>query len=95
MEFAVYVAMPPADDVDRIASAASNVAPKEFDFSILERDAPRERTGVELAFRIGGASSAEEARSKAVQIYALCRQEAGVPPDDTPQATVGVWPANR
>jgi hypothetical protein len=86
VEFAVYVAVPQKDDSDRIARAACDAAPHEFDFSIREKSDPSESSDAELCFRIRGVSRPEEAISRALQIYELGRREAGLKPDDMAQA---------
>lgn len=92
MDHVIYIAVPQGDDADQIAHAAIGLAPAEFNFQVLERDEPREATGVELAFRIGGAATPEEAIAQAQSIYVRARAEAGLPPDDSPRASAGIWP---
>lgn len=94
MDHVVYVTVPPDDDADAIAHAATRIGPREFDFAVLERDEPRAPTGVELAFRISGASSPEQAVGRAQEVYALSREEAGLPPDPSSRGLVGIWPAS-
>jgi hypothetical protein len=89
VEYAVYIAVPRGDDCDRIARAAYAVAPAEFDFSIREKGDPSESQDVELCLRISGVSLPEEAISRALEIYALGRREAGLKADPTAQASLG------
>lgn len=95
MDHVIYIAVPDGDDADRIAHATVELAPTEFDFQVLERDEPRAPTRVELAFRIGGAATPEEAIARAQSIYVRARAEADLPPDDSPRASVGIWPGGR
>ena len=88
MEYAVYIAVPHGDDCDRIARAAGAAASAELDFSIREKGDPSESNDVELCFRISGVSLPEEAISRALEIYALGRREAGLAPDPTAQASL-------
>jgi hypothetical protein len=88
VKYAVYIAVPQGDDCDRIARGARAVAPAEFDFSIRGKGDPSESRDVELCFRIGGVSLPEEAISRALEIYALGRREAGLKPDPTARASL-------
>ena len=69
-------------------------AEDEFQFDVLERSEPRGEVESELALRVGGASSPEDALAKALQVYADRRQEARLAPHKDPRASVGVWPAS-
>ena len=80
VEYAVYVAVPQGDDCDRIARAACAAAPAGSDFSIRDKGDPSESNDVELCLRISGVSLPEEAISRALEIYALGRREAGLKP---------------
>jgi hypothetical protein len=90
VEYAVYIAVPEGDDCGRISRGAHAAAPPEFEFSIRDKGDPSESSDVELCFRIGGVSHPDEAISRALQIYDLGRREAGLNPDLTAQASLGV-----
>ena len=87
-EYAVYIAIPPGDDGDRIARGASDAAPQDFDFSIRDKGDPSESSDVELCFRINGVSHPQEAISQALLIYGLGRREAGLTADEIPRASL-------
>lgn len=88
VKYAVYIAVPQDDDCERIARAAYEVAPAEFDFAIRGKGDPSESRDVELCFRIGGVSRPQEAISRALEIYALGRREAGLKPDPKAKASL-------
>lgn len=81
MEHAVYIAVPIGDDADRIARAASSVAPPGFSFSLREHSDPSESADAELFFRVSGVDHPEEALERALQVYEAAREEAGLPLD--------------
>jgi hypothetical protein len=81
MEYAVYIAVPIGDEADRIAAAASSVAPPGFSFSLREHSDPSESTDAELFFRVTGVEQPEEAMERALQVYEAARKEAGLPRD--------------
>lgn len=88
MEYAVYIAVPPGDDCDRIARAACAATPNEVDFAIRDKGDPSEASDVELCFRISGVTHPEEAIARALEIYALGRRESGLKPDPRAQASL-------
>ncbi len=73
--------MPLGEDADRIAAAASRIAPSGFEFSLREHADPSQSRGVELIFRVSGVSHPDQALSRALEVYEAGRREAGLGPD--------------
>jgi hypothetical protein len=92
MDYAVYVSVPAADEVDGVAKAAARLDPEGREFAVFERDEASQPTDVQLGFRITGAGSGEEAVLRALDANSRCRAEAGFPPDDLARASLGIWP---
>jgi hypothetical protein len=90
VEYAVYVAVPPGDDCDRIARAACAEAANRLAFSIRDKGDPSESSDAELCLRVRGVADPEEAIARALQIYALGRRKAGFREDMTPHASLGI-----
>lgn len=86
MTFAVYVAVPLGDDCDLIVRGLRGATPQAPDFSVRGKGDPSEASDVELCFRITGVSHPEEAISRALELYALGRREAGLEPDANARA---------
>ncbi len=82
MQYAVYIAAPIGDDVERIVSSAASVAPPGFQFSLREQSDPSESADAELFFRVTGVDQPEEALERALQVYEAAREEAGLRPDN-------------
>lgn len=93
MDHVVYVVVSDRNEVGAIAKAASEIAPSEFDFAVMPRpDVSEPKPETELAFRIAGADSPEEALSRAWVVYARSREAAGLGPDEDARLSVGAWP---
>jgi hypothetical protein len=82
VEYAVYIVVPAFDDAERIAQAAWDVSPHEFDFTVREKSDPSQSADAELSFRIIGVGHPQEALTQALRLYAIGRREAGLPDDD-------------
>ena len=87
MEYAVYVEVPQGDDGDLIARATTAAAPPDVDFSVREKSDPSE-SAVELCFRLRDISHPDEALSRALALYELGRERAGLRPDRSGRASL-------
>ena len=82
------MAVPPGDDCDSIVKGVANAAPKGLDFKLRAKGDPSESSDIELCFRIRGVEQPEEAVARALEIYEVGREAAGLKPDTRASATL-------
>jgi hypothetical protein len=92
MRYAIWISTP-SEEARVVAAQAATVVSEQFDFVIRELDGAGESpSATDLAFHVDSDAGAEDAKTQALELYALCRAEAGVGPDDDPVARVVVRP---
>jgi hypothetical protein len=82
MQYAVYIAIPVGEDAEPITDAAAGLQLPGARYSLREHSDPSESSDAELFFRVTGVDQPEEALERALQVYTVAREKAGLRPDN-------------